>query len=165
MDASINARGGYLRKAIPTVILLLFVHLYLKLVFFKPLEEVLRQRHAATEGAREAAAASLKMASEKTARYEAELQEARNQVYREQEEIRRRWVEEQAKTIAEAKATAKAAVASASRQIAAEVAAARQELASASGVLADQLPQALLPGRSSNGSPQSKPRSTRYARR
>jgi hypothetical protein len=42
MDASINALGGILLKAIPTVILLLFVHLYLKLVFFKPLEEVLR---------------------------------------------------------------------------------------------------------------------------
>lgn len=146
MDASINALGGILLKAVPTVVLLLLLHLYLKRVFFKPLEEVLNKRHAATVGAREAADLSLKMAAEKIAQYDAALREARGELYREQEEMRRGWVEAQNSATTEAKAKAKAAMAAAKVEIAAEVATARQELAISSGMLGDQIANALLQG-------------------
>src|SRR5207249_4133037 len=101
MDETLNALGGLLLKAIPTLILLLVVHLYLKSMFFRPLEDVLAKRRAMTEGARESAEALLKRASEKTAEYESKLREARAEIYREQEETRRRSVDEQTKRIEE----------------------------------------------------------------
>jgi F-type H+-transporting ATPase subunit b len=48
MDAILNALGGLLLKALPTFFLVLLLHFYLKLVFYRPLEKVLSARHQAT---------------------------------------------------------------------------------------------------------------------
>src|ERR1035437_5121817 len=50
MEATLHALGGILLKAVPTFLLLVLLHFYLKGVFFKPLQKVLRQRYEATEG-------------------------------------------------------------------------------------------------------------------
>ena len=69
MDAMLQALGGILLKAVPTFLLVVLLHFYLKGVFFKPLRKVLRQRYEATEGARKLAAESLERAAAKTAEY------------------------------------------------------------------------------------------------
>jgi len=71
MDATLHALGGILLRAIPTFLLVVFLQVYLKMMFFKPLEKVLKQRYDATEGARKLAEQSLERASAKTAEYEA----------------------------------------------------------------------------------------------
>ena len=144
MDATLQQLGGILLKAIPTLILLLVVHLYLKWMFFRPLEGVLSKRRAMTEGARESADALLQRASEKTAEYDAKLREARADIYREQEETRRRWVEEQTRNIEQARHNTHVMIQEAKAQIAAETAAAKQELSASSDALADQIAQSLL---------------------
>lgn len=144
MDATLQQLGGILLKAIPTLILLLVVHLYLKWMFFRPLEGVLSKRRAMTEGARESADALLQKATEKTAEYEAKLRDARAEIYREQEETRRRWVEEQTKSIDQARQNTHELIKQAKAEISAEAASAKQGLAASSDALADQIAQSLL---------------------
>lgn len=144
MDATLQALGGILLKAVPTLIILAVLHLYLKTVFFRPLEDVLAKRRALTEGARESAEALLQRASEKTAEYETSLREAQGQIYREQEEMRRRWVEEQTRRIEEARLETRELIRKAKDQIEAEAVVAKRELAATSDALADQIARSLL---------------------
>src|SRR5260370_32652601 len=95
MDETVRQLGRLLRKAIPTVCLLLNVHVYLRWMFFGPLRKILAKRREATEGARESAEAILAKATSKAAAIEAELRKAREEIYREQEEARRRWTADQ----------------------------------------------------------------------
>jgi F-type H+-transporting ATPase subunit b len=144
MEQTIQALGGVLLKAIPTICLLLLVHVYLKFMLFRPLEQVLKQRAELTEGARKAAEQSLASADRKQQEYEAKFREARAEVYRLQEETRRGWLEDQAALIAAAKERSEVSVRSAKEQITAETASARKGLADSSGALADQIATAVL---------------------
>ena len=148
MEETLHALGGILLKAIPTLILLVIVHLYLKFMFFRPLEDVLAKRRAMTEGARESADALLQQASEKTAEYEAKLREARGEIYRDQEETRRRWVADQTKRIDEARSLTHQMIRQAKEQIEAETIAAKRELSVSSDALADRIAHSLLARRS-----------------
>ena len=49
----LHALGGILLRAVPTFLLIILLHFYLKSIFFKPLERVLEARSEATEGARD----------------------------------------------------------------------------------------------------------------
>lgn len=147
MEQTLQALGGILLKAIPTVLLLLILHAYLRAVLFRPIERMLEQRSALTEGARKAASESLAAAQAKAQRYEAKLREARAAVYKEMEETRRRWLADQASQIELARLSAAAAVRKAKDEIAAEVSAARVALAQTSSALAEEIAALLLAGR------------------
>jgi F-type H+-transporting ATPase subunit b len=144
MEQTLQALAGILLKSIPTICLLLFLYVYLKLMLFGPLAKVLKQRDALTAGTRDAADESLKAAERKVEQYEAQMREARAEVYREQEELRRGWLAEQAAQVAEARESTAASTARAREQMAAEMTAARQTLTESSGELADQIATALL---------------------
>ena len=144
MEQTLQALGGILLKAIPTIFLLLLLHFYFKAMLFGPLEKVLRQRDELTEGARKAADQSLAAAERKAQEYEAKLREARAEVYRQQEETRRKWLEDQAAQTAEAHTRMASGVREAKEQIASEAAAARQALLESSSALADQIATAVL---------------------
>ena len=77
MDVMLHALGGILLRAVPTFLLVILLHYYLKSVFFKPLEKVLNQCYEATQGARKLAEQSLQQAAAKTARYKTELRAAK----------------------------------------------------------------------------------------
>src|ERR1700689_163933 len=113
MEQTLQALGGILIKAIPTALFLLFLHFFFRSMLFGPLRKVLKQREELTAGARRAAEAGKAEADRKTAEYEARFRDARAEVYREQEEIRRRWLAEQALQVADAKAKAEASIAQA----------------------------------------------------
>ena len=69
--------GAILLRAIPTFFLVIFLFFYLKGMFFGPLEKVLAERRAATEGARKQAKTAIELAEAKVAQYEAQLRAAR----------------------------------------------------------------------------------------
>ena len=144
MDATLQALGGILLKAVPTICLLLIVHFYLKWMFFGPLQKVLAERRAATEGAREAAEKMSKQAAEKAAALEAELRKAHEQVYAEQEESRRRLIADQNARIEEAKRQSRELIQQARHSLEAETAAAKRELAATADALAEQIVTSLL---------------------
>ncbi len=147
MDAILNALGGLLLRALPTFFLLLLLHFYLKFVFFRPLDKVLEARRSATEGARERARSSLDAASAKSAEYEAALRAARSEIYKEQEETRRKWREEQARALEDTRRSASEQVKQARAQIAEQAAQATQSLAGESERLAGEIAGAILRGR------------------
>jgi F0F1-type ATP synthase membrane subunit b/b' len=148
MDATLHDLGGILLKAIPTVILLLIVHLYLKAMFFGPMGDVLAKRREATEGARKSAEELLAKASEKAAAIEVSLRKAREEIYQEQEEARRRWISEQNKRLEEARRSSRDLIHQAKLQLDAEAAAAKRNLTASTTALADQIATALLEGKS-----------------
>jgi F-type H+-transporting ATPase subunit b len=97
-----------------------------------------------TEGARKAAEQSLAAADRKQLEYESKFRDARAEVYRAQEEIRRQWLEDQAGQVAEARQRTEASVHGAREQITADAAAAKRNLETTSGVLADEIVAAVL---------------------
>lgn len=149
MEKTIQDLVEILLKAVPTLLLFAVLFVYLKFMFFTPLQKVLAKRREATEGARETAEAGLESAALRTAEYEAKIRDARAEIYKEQEQMRRRWLGQQAAFILETRAQAQAGVAVARRQIEADIAVAKQDLAGTSNVLAGQIFDALLRRRAS----------------
>src|ERR1051325_10595213 len=121
MEETLHQLGGILLRAIPTFIIVVLLHFYLKFIFFSPLQQVLRQRYEATEGARKQAESSLAKASGKAAEYEAAVRQARADTYRELEQMRRQLQDERAAGVKEARARAEASVAQAKAALSMEV--------------------------------------------
>jgi F-type H+-transporting ATPase subunit b len=147
MEQTLQALTGILLKAIPTVIILVLLHNFLKLVLFGPVEKMLKERDALTNGARKAAEVSLANAERKTAEYEVQFRDAKAVVYREQEETRKKWLADQGEQMGTAKAGADSQLAAAKKAIATEAVAARADLQQSSQTLADQIVTSLLSGR------------------
>jgi F-type H+-transporting ATPase subunit b len=144
MEQTIQALGGILLNAIPTVVLLVILHFYLKAMLFRPLEKTLKQRQELTEGARKSAESSRETARRKADEYEIKLRDARAAVYKEQEETRKRWLEDQAAQVAQARARNEASVKDAKHALASDAAAARQTLMETSSALADRIATSVL---------------------
>ncbi len=147
MDETLRQLGGILLRAIPTFVLVVLLHFYLKFVFFKPLAKILRERHDATEGARKLAAESLAKADERAAEYEAALRAARAETYKELEQMRRKLQDERAARLHESRARAEAAAAQARAALHAEVEELKKGLEAESDVLATRIADKILRGR------------------
>jgi F-type H+-transporting ATPase subunit b len=144
MDATLHALGQILLQGLPTFFLVVFLHFYLKSVFFNPLAKVLHARNEATEGARKQAAESLDRAAAKAAAYEDSIRTARNEIYQEQEVLRRTWRGEQTAQLLNARKRAEVMVKEAKAEIATEAEQARQSLLASGQALANQIPEAIL---------------------
>lgn len=144
MEQTIQGLVEILIKAIPTALFFIFLNIVFRFWLFAPLRKVLKEREQLTAGARQAAEASLAAAEKKIQEYEAKLREAHGEVYREQEETRKRWLADQAAQAAEAKSKAEASIKQARFEIASEAAAARQTLLETSAGLADQIAASVL---------------------
>jgi F-type H+-transporting ATPase subunit b len=144
MEATLHDLGGILLKAVPTFLLLVLLHFYLKGVLFKPLQKVLRQRYEATEGARKLAGESLERAAAKTAEYQAAMRAARAEIYQAQEQLQKRLREEESAELMAARRRAEAAVDEAKTQLSSDVEAAKAGLARDSDLLANQIVESIL---------------------
>ena len=149
MEQTLQALSGILLKAIPTTILLVVLHFYLKAMLFKPLQKTLKRREELTAGARKAADESLATAERKAQDYEAKFRDARAAVYRDQEETRRVWMEDQAKQIADGQARAVESMTAAQKRLEGETAEAKQGLVETSAALADRIATMVLARRKS----------------
>jgi F-type H+-transporting ATPase subunit b len=147
MEETLRQLGGILLRAVPTSILVVLLHLYLKFIFFKPLERVLRQRYEATEGARRLAEESIARAAQKADEYEAALRAARAETYKEMEQLHRKLQEDRAANMKEARAEADAAVTHAKAALHAEVEVLKKNLGVESDALADRIASKILSGR------------------
>ena len=140
----LHALGGILLRAVPTFLLVILLHFYLKNMFFKPLEKVLHERFQATEGARQAAEKSLAEAASKTAHYEEQLRTAKAEMYQAQERLTKELGDREAAAVAEARKSAEAATKQAKAALAADVELAKASLASDSEALANQIADTIL---------------------
>lgn len=144
MDTILHQLGELLLRALPTFLLVVVLHFYLKNMFFKPLGKVLRQRYEATEGARKLADESLARASQKTAEYEGAMRAARAEVYQAQERIHKQLEERETAELAEARKRSEALIQEARAALAQDVEAAKASLSADSEKLADQIAEAIL---------------------
>lgn len=143
----LHALGAILLRAIPTFLMVVVLHFYLKSVFFMPLEKVLDQRREATEGARQLAQQSLDEAAAKTAEYEEKLRAAKSELYQAQEKLHKEIQQREAAAIAEARAAADAATKTAKAELSAEMVGLKGQLAAQSDSLAAQIEESIV-GRS-----------------
>jgi F-type H+-transporting ATPase subunit b len=144
MDKTLQALGGILLNAVPTFLIVLFLHFYLKRMFFKPMHAVLERRYAATEGARQLAEESMQKAAARTAEYEAALRSARAEVYQAQEKQYHKLQEQMEGRLAEARQRSEMQLRQVRERIAADAAQARAALAGESETLAGQVADAIL---------------------
>jgi F-type H+-transporting ATPase subunit b len=144
MDVILHQLAELLLKAIPTFLLVVLLHFYLKFVFFKPLEKTLNQRYEATEGARKLAQESMERAAAKTAQYEAAIRAARSEIYQSQEQIHKQLQEHEAAELAAARKQTEAAIQQARAELAKDVEAAKAGLQRDSEALAEQIAATVL---------------------
>lgn len=144
METTLHELGQVLLKALPTFFLVLFLHFFLKSVFFGPMASMLEKRREATEGARQQAAASLERASQKAAAYEESLRAARNEIYKEQEELRRRWRDELAGQVEQARKSAEGQVSKAKTELLRQAEEAKITLTTTSRALANEIADHVL---------------------
>ena len=149
MEQTLQALTGIIQKAVVTVVLFIFLHWFLKIMLFGPLDKVLKERRGMTDGARKSAEKSLAAAEEKARQFEIQLQGARGQVYKEQEETRSKWLADQADQLAQARSTMGATVAKAKQVLAAEVTVAKQSLSAETSALAEKIVATVLSRRAS----------------
>ena len=144
MESTLHALGGLLLRAIPTFVLVLLIHFYLKKMFFKPLEHVRQQRYEATEGARLRAQQSMERAEAKAAEYGAALRAAQANVYQAQEQLHRQLQDRQSAELQEARQKADALVQQARADLAREVEAQKDALERESDSLAERIADSIL---------------------
>ena len=144
MDSTLHALGGILLNGLPTFLLIIVLNVYLKAVFFQPLEHTLARRYQAIEGARKAAQDALANAQVRIAEYEAALRAERARMYESQERLNRRLQEEHAAALHAAREDAERAIRRAQAEITAEVGIARQSLSGQSEALANQIADSIL---------------------
>ena len=132
---------------LPTSFLVILLCIYLKVMYFTPFRKMLAERYEATEGARKAAEESLARANAKAAEFDAALQQARQEIYSEQEQYLKKLQEQQTAEADAARRSAEEQLNQARQQLAAEGAAARESLAAQSDLLASQIADAILAGR------------------
>ena len=147
MDSNLQAAQGLLLRALPTIFLVLIVHFYLKFVFFRPMAKMLKERFAATEGARKLASESLAKAEQKAAEYEAAIRAARTEVYAEQEKLRRALQDERAAAAVAARKQSEQRIGEAKAALAAEAEQLKAQLAGEAEALSESIVARVLRGR------------------
>lgn len=139
MDPTVKALTELLLRAVPTIFFLVLLTIYLKYVFFKPLERVLAKRHQQTEGVRKLAEKALASADHKASEFDRLLTAAKTELYREQEAQRHRWLAEQSRVLAEARRQAEVRIEEARRELAMESERATTEMAAQARELAKHM--------------------------
>jgi F-type H+-transporting ATPase subunit b len=146
MGDALHALGQILLNAVPTFLLVLLLHFYLKYMFFKPMEKVLHQRYEATEGSRKMAEEAIERAAARTAEYEDALRAARSEVYQSQEILHQQLQERETAQLTTARQAAETAVREAREQLSRDVEQAKATLGRESDALANEITEAILRG-------------------
>jgi len=136
--------GELFLGALPTVVLILIFYFILKSLFFKPLLAVMAEREARSIGAQKAAETAQAAASEKLKQYQDALRQAHAQVYAEQEDARKKLLDERVAQLKEARTKSAAEVGVAKERVAADLAAAGRDLEPSIAQLAAEIAARVL---------------------
>jgi F-type H+-transporting ATPase subunit b len=144
MEDTLKQVGELLLSSIPTIICVVVVWTAYRFLVSGPLEKVLAERHAKTEGAIQQAAAEIAKAEERVAEYERKVREARAQIYVTQEKYRNQIIEERNQALTKARKQADDQVKTARAGLGKEVADAKATLQMQSDALADEIIRTVL---------------------
>ena len=104
MYQTLKQLGELLLGSIPTIVFLILLYFFYRLLVHAPLAKVLAERHSLTDGAIQRARADIAAAEAKTAEYEHKLREATLAMFKAQEEHRQAVVSAREAAVAEARA-------------------------------------------------------------
>jgi F-type H+-transporting ATPase subunit b len=144
MDQTLHQLGELLLGAVPTVILLALLYALYTAIVHKPLQRVLAERRAKTEGAVEKSRADIAAAEARTAEYEQRLREARASVFRAQDARRQAALQARGNALHEVRNKAQAQVQVAKQAIEADRVAAQAGLQKDAAVLAEEIVRRVL---------------------
>ena len=144
MDQTLRQLGELLLGAVPTVILLALLYPLYATIVHKPLQRVLAERRAKTEGAVEKSRADIAAAEARTSEYEQRLREARATLFRAQEARRKAALDARTAALNEARNKAHAQVEVARADIATDREAAKDGLQAEAQTLATEIMRRVL---------------------
>lgn len=151
MDQIGQQLGELLLGALPTAVIVTLFIIFMRWAFWTPFQRVLEQREATTIGARKDADEMLTRAEEKVREYDDALREVRAEIYREQEEARKKVLDERTRAIADTREKASQLIQKAKTEIASEVETAKKDLDSQAKKLAKEIAGSLLSATSPRG--------------
>ena len=144
MDQTLKQLGELLLGSVPTVIMLALLYALYTAIVHKPLQRVLAERRAKTEGAVEKSRADIASAEARTAEYEQHLREARAAVFKAQEAKRQAVLQARTAAVNEARSKAQGQVQAAKTDIENDRAAAEKGLQSEAAALAQEIVRRVL---------------------
>jgi F-type H+-transporting ATPase subunit b len=144
MQAIVHQLGELFLQAVPTVLIVLVFYGVMRTLFFVPLMKVMDEREARTIGARKAAESAQVAAATKVKQYQEALKQARAKVYAEQEESRKKLLNDRAESLKQARGKAAGHVASAKERVAREFETAKQDIESTVAQLATEIAQRVI---------------------
>jgi F-type H+-transporting ATPase subunit b len=144
MNETLRQMGQLLLSSIPAIIGFLIVWAAYRTIVYKPLQRVLAERQARTEGAIQQAQAEITSAEERTAEYERRVREARAHIYAAQEARSRRTMEQRETGLAESRRQSDSKVKSARADLEKEVLAAKGTLQQQAEILAQRIIESVL---------------------
>ena len=126
------------------IFFVLLLTVILDRLLFRPILRTIAEREGAIKSARELAERSAHEARTATAEFERKTTEARGEIYRQMDEMRRAALAERAEIMSRTRAEAEAEVAAAAGQLQAEVERARQTLAADADALGTAAAERIL---------------------
>jgi F-type H+-transporting ATPase subunit b len=144
MNEILRQIGQLLLSSIPAIIGFLIVWAAYRAIVYKPMQRVLAERQARTEGAIQQAQAEISSAEERTAEYERRVREARAQIFATQEARSRRTMEQRDAALAEARGQADSLVKSQRASLEEDVLAAKASLQQQAETLAQKIIESVL---------------------
>jgi len=144
MQSTVNNLLELLITSVPTIVLFVFLTVYLNIMLFRPIGKILEERKKATEGVRELAQRAYDAAKQKASEYDRALEAARAAMHAEQDAARQKWLEEQAAAIAKARAEAEEQIRNAKLDIAARLEREQPALQKAAESLSESVVNTLL---------------------
>jgi F-type H+-transporting ATPase subunit b len=145
MDEIAQQVGALLLGAIPTILLFIVLVVAYQMLVQGPLNRVLAERRARTEGAVENAHKAIAQAEAKAAEYADKLRQARAEIFKMRELRARERNAQREAALDAARKGAGAKVGLAKAEIDAETERAKQTIQGSAGELANQVVQAVLP--------------------
>ncbi len=144
MDQTLKQLGELLLGAIPTVVFLILLYFFYRILVHEPLSQVLAKRHELTDGAIQRAKADIAAAEAKTAEYEHRLREARLTMFKALEDHRQLVVNARESALADAQVKAQQQVAAAKAALELDKATAQAQLRSEAERLAGDVMRTVL---------------------
>lgn len=130
--------------AVPTVLIFLLLHFYLRAVLYRPLQRTLAERHQRTTGVLEQARARLAEAESVLAQVEGRLRAARLEAYERLASRRQAALAQRSTQLEQAREQGKKELSEAHQQLAGETQTGREKIQSAAHGLADEILRRLL---------------------
>ena len=144
MQQIVHQLGELFLQAVPTVVIVLICYAIMRTLFFVPLMKVMDERDARTAGARKTAEQAQSAAADKVKQYQDALKHARAKVYAEQEDARKKLLNDRAEALKAARGKAAGHVASAKDRVTREFETAKQDIESSVAQLATEIAQRVI---------------------